>query len=180
MSKREMLLKLINDYSPNDSDQNAVKSVFTSFVEDNSDCFLRSNLSGHITGSCWLISPDDSEILLTHHKKIGDWFQLGGHADGDPDILAVALREAMEESGIAGILPVYDQIFDLDIHLIPKHFDVPTHFHYDVRFALRAPHKNFTVSDESHALAWRSIKSLAENHDTNLSLRRMAKKWLKE
>src|SRR5512134_1717771 len=70
------------------------------FVRANPDCFERSNPEGHVTGSAWIVSADRRSFLLTHHRKLGRWLQLGGHADGDPDPLRVALREAQEESGM--------------------------------------------------------------------------------
>ncbi|GIS73179.1 MAG: hypothetical protein CM1200mP10_27560 [Candidatus Neomarinimicrobiota bacterium] len=70
------------------------------FLDEETGYFLRNNYNGHFTGSAWIISPDKSYILMTHHKKLGKWIQLGGHADGESDLLKVALREATEESGI--------------------------------------------------------------------------------
>ena len=85
------------------------------FIATNPHCFERKN-KGHITGSVWLVNHDMTQVLLTHHKKLKIWLQLGGHADGDPDIKAVALKEAQEESGIGHLEFVYDDIFDFDIH----------------------------------------------------------------
>ena len=67
---------------------------FDTFIDGNVDCFDRSNLEGHVTGSAWLVSPDTRQALLTHHKKLGRWLQLGGHSDGEPDTLLVSKREA--------------------------------------------------------------------------------------
>lgn len=178
MPHRLPLINLLNAYTPSDSGQIAAKAQIMSFAEKHEDCFSRNNLAGHITGSCFLVDPEGREILLTHHKKIGSWLQLGGHADDDPNILRVALREACEESGIDGIEVVTPQIFDVDIHLINAHIGVPEHFHYDVRFILRAPHKNTHISDESNDLCWRSIETIATDPSFDESLRRMARKWL--
>ena len=71
------------------------------FVEQYPQCFDRSLTVGHITGSAWLLDPSSKQLLLTHHKKLDIWVQLGGHSDGDPDTRSVALREAEEESGLA-------------------------------------------------------------------------------
>jgi hypothetical protein len=70
------------------------------FIEAHPDCFLRSQLTGHVTGSAWVVDPSRSRTLLMHHLKLDKWVQLGGHADGDPDLWAVAQREACEESGL--------------------------------------------------------------------------------
>lgn len=146
------------------------------FIAAHPDHLQRSQPAGHLTGSAWLADPTGRQVLLTHHRKLGIWVQLGGHADGDPDLLAVALREAHEESGIRVIDAVSPAIFDLDIHPIPARGSEPAHHHYDVRFALRAGERRFVVGDESHDLAWVTIDRLAEK-TTEPSLLRMAAKW---
>ena len=104
------------------------------FVKDHEDCFERSRLSGHVTGSCWLENYDGTKFLLTKHKKLKSWLQLGGHADGDSDIIRVSLKEAHEESGLKNIELISADIFDLGVHLIPKCKNIPQHYHYDIRF----------------------------------------------
>jgi len=117
-------------------------------------------------------------VLLTHHRKLRRWLQLGGHADGERDLAAVALREAEEESGLHGLTIIPD-IFDLDRHWIPAHGHTPGHWHYDVRYMVRAgADEAFVVSAESLDLAWRDIAALAKNPEAGLSLRRMARKFL--
>ena len=119
-------------------------------------CFERDCCDdGHVTGSALVVDRTATRVLLTHHAKVGRWLQLGGHADGDPDPLAVACREAVEESGLA-VTPLLDDIIDLDIHgpSTPRGRN-PAHFHYDVRFLLQARHSEaFTVTAESLALRW--------------------------
>jgi 8-oxo-dGTP pyrophosphatase MutT (NUDIX family) len=142
--------------------------------------FRREARDAHFTGSAWLVSPDGQRVLLTHHRKLGRWLQLGGHADGDIDLARVALREAEEESGLDG-LEVLPELFDLDRHRIPARGDEPEHWHYDVRYVVRAgKNQAFVVSEESHALAWGSIRELADDPDNDESLRRMAQKWLQQ
>lgn len=115
--------------------------------------------------------------MLTHHRKLDRWLQLGGHADGDGDLAAVALREAEEESGMSG-LTLQGGVFDLDRHLIPARGDEPAHWHYDVRFVVRASDEVFQVSEESHSLAWKSIAGIAADDNADESMRRMARRWL--
>lgn len=125
------------------------------FVETHEDCLLRSCVPGHLTGSAWILSPDRTRTLLTHHHKLDKWLQLGGHADGDPDLLAVALREAREESGLARVRAVSPEIFDLDRHWIPARKTDPGHYHYDLRFLIEAdPADPLVISNESKDLAW--------------------------
>lgn len=151
---------------------------FIELVEAAGNPYVRERLEGHLTASSLVVSADGRRTLLTHHRKLGLWLQPGGHADGDTDLARVALREAEEETGLAGLV-IEPGIFDLDLHWIPEHKGVPAHWHYDVRYIVRAGRdERFTVSEESHALAWRDIASLATDPSMDGSLRRMARKWL--
>jgi 8-oxo-dGTP pyrophosphatase MutT (NUDIX family) len=153
-------------------------SDFIDFLAIGEHGFLRETCEGHFTGSAWLVSADGQRVLLTHHRKLERWLQLGGHADGDTDLARVALREAEEESGLDD-LTVLAEPFDLDRHRIPARGDEPEHWHYDVRYVVRAgSNEQFMVSEESHALAWRSIREIADDATSEVSLRRMAQKWL--
>lgn len=125
------------------------------FTEAHEDCLLRSQLSGHLTGSAWIVDTARERTLLTHHRKLDKWLQLGGHADGDPDLLAVALREAREESGLTRLRPVSTRLFDVDRHWIPERKTEPAHWHYDLRFMIEAdPNEPLVVTNESKDLAW--------------------------
>lgn len=175
---RRTLLNLLARYRPRDADDARTLERFTAFVETHADCFERSLEVGHITGAAWLVDASGERVLLTHHRKLGMWLQLGGHADGDPDPLRVAMCEAREESGIHTITPISRGIFDLDIHEIPPHGDVPAHLHYDVRFLLRVEGDDtYRVSDESVDLAWTPIDDV-QGMDVDASILRMREKWL--
>lgn len=155
----------------------AVAEAFRVLLADAHDPFVRARLDGHFTASAWLVDATGTRLLMTHHRKLDRWLQLGGHADGDRDLPAVALREAREESGLAGLV-VEQAIFDLDAHWIPARAEVPGHWHHDVRYVVRATGgEDFVVSDESHALAWRDIDALREDAGTDPSIARMARKW---
>lgn len=149
------------------------------FVEAHPDCFLRSQLSGHLTGSAWIVSPDRKHTLLTHHRQLDKWLQLGGHADGDPDLPAVAMREAQEESGLANLRAVSAVPFDVDRHLIPERKGVPAHYHYDLRFMIEAdPAEPLIISSESHDLAWVEITRVT-SLNAEESMARMVRKTLR-
>jgi len=153
-------------------------ALFRDFGRAHADAFERSCVPGHYTGSAWLVSADGERVLLLHHRKLDRWLQPGGHADGDTDLARVALREAEEETGLAD-LALEPGIYDLDRHLIPARKQDPEHWHYDVRFVVRAlGSERFTVSDESHALEWRPVADVAEDASADPSVRRMARKWL--
>ncbi len=151
-------------------------SQLRAFVTGYVDCFERSLAVGHVTGSAWVVDRRGDAALLTHHRKLGKWLQLGGHADGDADVRRVALREAVEESGLAGIELASDAIYDVDVHEIPARGDEPAHLHYDVRFAFFADRGGVPVaSDESIAVAWVPLAEI-ERFAIDDSVRRLAAK----
>lgn len=159
-------------------EQAAEAERFAGFLASSPDVFERGHPPGHFTGSAWLVSADGQRVLLTHHRKLARWLQLGGHADGDADLARVALREAEEESGL-GDLVLEGGIFDLDRHLIPARGADPDHWHYDVRFVVRATGSEaFAASEESLALAWKPIAEIAADPSADASMRRMAARWL--
>ena len=152
--------------------------AFLEFLGSDDAVFERAHAFGHFTGSAWLVSADGERVLLTHHRKLARWLQLGGHADGDADLARVALREAEEESGLSDLVGELE-IFDLDYHRIPARGDEPEHWHYDVRYVVRATaSEGFSISEESLSLAWKSIRAIAADPAADQSLRRMADKWL--
>lgn len=168
----------LDEYHRRWPEEAAVVDHFRDLLADPDDPFVRDRLAGHFTASAWLVSADGARVLLTHHRKLDRWLQLGGHADGDRDLPRVALKEAEEESGLRG-LQLEPGLFDLDRHWIPEHKGVPPHWHYDLRYVVRAgADEGFVVSDESHALAWREVRTLVEENDLDASVRRMAHKWL--
>ncbi len=175
---QQQVLDLLNQYIESEPENRYSKALLIEFAQQYKDCCERTLLFGHFTGSCWLVSKDGLRVLLTHHKKLGRWLQLGGHADGDSNLAQVALREAEEESGLTD-LAVEAEIFDLERHTIPARGAEPEHYHHDVRFVVHATgSEEFVVSDESHALAWRTISELVDDVEAEESIRRMAKKWL--
>lgn len=165
-------------YAARHPDEAETTARFVELLGDPQDPFRRERLAGHFTASCWLVDRSGTRVLLTHHRKLGAWLQLGGHADGEHDLAAAALREAEEESGLPGLL-LEPGIFDLDRHWIPQHKGVPAHWHHDVRYVIRAGSEEaYVVSEESHDLAWRAIDALVDDPAVDASLRRMARKWL--
>ena len=156
----------------------ATVDLFLALLAEGGEAFRRERLAGHFTASAWVVAADGARTLLTHHRKLGLWLQPGGHADGDTELPRAALKEAEEETGLPG-LRIESGIFDLDRHWIPEHKGVPAHWHYDVRYVVRAgADEAFVVSEESHALAWREIAELAQEEAADSSVRRMAQKWL--
>ncbi|MBK7091238.1 MAG: NUDIX hydrolase [bacterium] len=175
MHRRDILDKLAN-FIPRDPRDSNCRDQFIEFIKTNPNCFERSLEIGHITGSAWIVNPARDRFLLTFHKKLELWLQLGGHADGNPSVLEVALGEAREESGIYRVEPLSDQIYDLDIHRIPGHKGVPEHFHYDVRFICEADDTvPLIISDESHDLRWLTAAEVLERTSEESILRMLRK-----
>ncbi|MBX3464485.1 MAG: NUDIX hydrolase [Planctomycetes bacterium] len=164
---RRALIALLHRHAEVWPDQAALAERFLAFVGAHPDCLLRSCRPGHVTASAWILSPDGRRALLTHHRKLGRWLQLGGHVDGEPRVERAALREAQEESGLAefelltwsplGLVPL-----DLDVHPIPARGAEPWHEHWDVRFLLRARREApLRVSAESNDVRWLPTEELA-------------------
>ena len=171
------LKKSINIYIKKYPKEIAALEILDFLKTDN--CFSKDNQNGHFTGSAWIVSPDKNHILMTHHKKLGMWLQLGGHADGEMNLFKVALREAREESGIWSFNALDNEIFDIDIHQIPPYKNNLAHKHYDIRFLLEADPQSSKViiSHESYDVSWIPINKVAELNPED-SIKRMLKKTM--
>jgi 8-oxo-dGTP pyrophosphatase MutT (NUDIX family) len=175
-ASRAGLLDELRAYAPADERETAMRARLVAFVAAYPDAFERALAVGHVTASAWIVDPSRTRALLAHHRKLGKWLQLGGHADGDPDVRGTALREAREESGLTSLRFASDAIYDLDVHPIPARPGEPAHDHYDVRFAFEAdPEEPLTASAESHALAWVALDDLP-SYGADESVLRLARK----
>jgi 8-oxo-dGTP pyrophosphatase MutT (NUDIX family) len=176
---RQPLLQLLKAHQPFDQTEAQMLERIQRFVCEQENCFEHFLLEGHVTGSAWIVNQDSTQVLLLHHAKLDRWLQPGGHCDGDGDVLRVALREAKEESGLTSLEVVSTTVFDVDVHWIPERpaaqNHVPGHWHYDVRFLLRADSAApLSLNEEAKALRWvdlDEVKTWSEQ-----SLRRMALK----
>lgn len=140
--------------------------------------YQRDHLPGHITASSWIINREGSKVLLVQHAALKKWLQPGGHADGDENVLAVAIREANEETGLTNLTLAGPGIHDIDIHRIPERKDLsfPAHDHYDVRFIFRADEtEELKISDESTDLRWIDLTTL-EKFNSEISILRLRSK----
>ena len=181
------LIELIDRYQQVYPDELRSVARVGALLRDRPRCFARDCFPAHFTASAWIVSADLRRFLLTHHRKLDRWLQLGGHADGASDLPGAALREAREESGMRDfewpmrdghVLPV-----DLDVHGIPPHDGEPAHEHYDVRFVLVArAGQSLRRSSESKDLRWFEREELEQVTEEESLLRfgRKAYAWLDE
>jgi len=154
IASRQDLIKGLTSYQTQFNEEKAFCPQFLALLQQEG-CYQRNHLPGHLTGSAFIIDKSRHYTLLTHHAKLNKWLQPGGHADGDENIAGVALREAREETGVTNFVFLQENIFDIDIHLIPARKDFPEHFHYDIRFLLEASRdERLVITEESHDLDW--------------------------
>ena len=177
---RKLLQQALGHYLARFPNEGETVARIRTLVAGHPDCFERTCLPGHITGSAWIVSPDRSRYLMTRHRIFDRWLQLGGHSDGCAQPHLVALREAEEESGLTGFglyrEPEGFVPLDVDIHTIAARAGVPAHAHYDIRYLLTASdEKPLIVSDESHDLRWFDSNELMELIQEE-SVLRMARK----
>jgi len=168
-------------YTPHNVEDAARWAQLTAFVARGPEVYTRSTAhGGHVTASAFVLSPDLGSVLLTHHRKLGLWLQLGGHCDGIVDTRFVALKEAYEESGLRQITPLSQDILGIDCLPVPAFGPDPAHLHYDVRYLMRAHDRGITVSAESHDLAWVPLPELERytQEPTMLRLRAAALRML--
>ncbi len=163
---------VLETYIPSDREQEEFRSRMLAFLAEHpADAHLRTCLPGHFTASALLVDRSRGKALLTFHKKLGRWLQVGGHCDGDANFAHVAWRELIEESGIEPIS--MGAAVDLDIHVIPARPGEPEHLHLDVRFVAEAPPGACaTANEESLRMEWFSPREL-EHLDTDPSVRRL-------
>jgi len=175
---REQLLEKFRAYGeqPLAADERAMLAEFGPFIARHPDCLWRTCRPGHLTASAWVVDPARERTLLMHHRKLARWLQPGGHVDGDPDLLASALREAREETGLQYLVPVSSEIFDVDRHWIPERKAEPGHWHFDVRYLIEAdPAEPVVVTSESKELRWVKLARVMELNPEESLLRLVRK-----
>jgi 8-oxo-dGTP pyrophosphatase MutT (NUDIX family) len=156
---RAALVESLRRHLPADDEEAGDRDRILAFVLRHERPFDRGILEGHLTGSAITVSADGSSVLLLHHRKLDRWLQPGGHGDpGEATGEEVALREALEESGIRGLLlhPTAPRPLDVDVHGIPAREGEPAHEHLDLRYLVIAPEDAAIAPDlaELHEIRW--------------------------
>ena len=132
----------IKAYRPWNEQERQDQAVILAFLDKNPDAFYRTNLLAHMTASAWVVNPQRSKALMVYHRLYDSWSWTGGHADGEEDLLAVALREVREETGVQRLRPVTEEIYSLEILTVDGHEKhgqyVPSHLHLNLTYLLEA------------------------------------------
>ena len=146
------------------------------FLDAHDDALHRSCREGHLTGSALVVDATAERFVLLHHRKLRRWLQPGGHCDGDANLAAVALREATEETGLAG-LRVHPVAVDVDVHEVAPPAEGP-HLHLDVRYLVVAPPgAELSGNHESTDIRWAAVEELG-SLDVDDGLRRLVRHGL--
>ena len=158
------IVEEIKKYRPCNEQEQRDKAVILAFLENNEDAFLRSNLLAHMTASSWIVNPGRTKTLMVYHNIYDSWSWTGGHADGETDLLSMALREAREETGIAHVRPVSPEIFSLEVLTVDGHEKrgeyVPSHLHLNVTYLLEAEESDtlHICKEENSGVAWFTLE----------------------
>lgn len=164
-----MLIEALERYIPDCEQEIHDKRMMLHYAKQFDDVLLRSNETAHFTASPWIVNTDRSRVLMVHHNIYGSWSWVGGHADGDPNLLSVALREAQEETGVCEIRPTSEDIFSLEILTVPAHIKrgkyVVPHLHLNATFLVETDDHQPIRSkpDENSAVRWFSLDEAVES-----------------
>ena len=158
------IVEEIKKYRPCNAQEQRDQTLILDFLEKNGDAFLRSNLLAHMTASSWIVNPERTKTLMVYHNLYDSWSWTGGHADGETDLLSVALREAREETGIEHVRPLSPEIFSLEVLTVDGHEKrgeyVPSHLHMNVTYLLEAEESDtlHVCREENSGVAWFTLE----------------------
>ena len=152
-------------YLPYNEQEYRDQKMILEFLDAHPDAFLRSNKLAHMTASAWAVNPERSKVLMVYHKIYDSWSWTGGHADGEEDLLSVALRELREETGAEHIRPVTEDIFSLEVLTVDGHEKrgeyVSSHLHMNVTYLLEAKESDTLriCQPENSAVSWFTLSA---------------------
>ena len=156
----ETLIQQLERYKPWNEQEERDRLLILQCLREQKDIFTRSNRLAHMTASAWVVNPDRSRVLMAYHNIYHSWSWLGGHADGETDLLSVAIREVQEESGICHVRPVSEEIFSVESLTVDGHVKrgeyVSSHLHLNVTYLLEASdEESLSIKKyENSGVAW--------------------------
>jgi 8-oxo-dGTP pyrophosphatase MutT (NUDIX family) len=159
----------IADFLPKNEQERVDQAAILSFIDNHSDVLVRSNLVAHVTSSAIIVNPTMTKVLFAHHNLYQSWGWVGGHNDGDPDLLGVALKEAEEETGVHGLVPVSESIFMIDVIHVTNHLKhckyVGDHLHLNVTFLLQGDETQTPrhKPDENSGVRWFTLEEALDH-----------------
>ena len=162
------LLQQLKSYQPYNEQEDNDKTVMLELLEKEADIFSRENKTAHVTASAWLVNKEHTKVLMIYHNIYHSWAWTGGHADGETDLLAVAMKEAKEETGVETIVPVTNEIFSIEILTVDGHVKrgryVPSHLHLNVTYLLEADEAEVlrVKPDENSGVKWFLLEEALE------------------
>ena len=168
MITRQELINQIEDYKPFNEQEKMDKLLLLNWIRNNDNAFSRENTVAHMTASAWVVNKDRSKVLMVYHNIYNSWSWLGGHADGETDLLSVALREVKEEAGITNVKLVSEEIFSLESLTVDGHVKkgnyISSHLHLNVTYLLEADSDEAVSikADENSGVAWFSPEKALE------------------
>ena len=156
----------VKNYKPYNEQESKDKEVILNCIDRFEDVLTRNNEIAHITSSSFIVNKNRDKVLMVHHNIYNSWSWTGGHADGEEDLLAVAIREAQEETGVIKVFPVNSEIISLDVlHVVPhikKGKYISAHLHLSVTYLLQADEQETLVikEDENSGVKWIPIDEI--------------------
>lgn len=173
------LKREIEKFQPFDELEAEDQKKCLDFLESDEDKFVRTNLKRHFIGDA-LVVDGKGNVLLNFHKALNMWIMFGGHADGEENLLNVAIRELREESGITEFELASDGIFDISVALVPENKlkNEPEHHHYNIAFLMLVKNYDFKISEESNDITWFTSKEAYEK-TASVFVKRQIKKYEK-
>lgn len=165
--QEEWLYSQIRQYIPFNEQEERDRLLILQCLREQKDIFSRENQAMHMTASAWVVNPDRSRVLMVYHNIYDSWSWLGGHADGERDLLSVALREVQEESGLL-VHPVSEEIYSLEVLTVDGHVKrgkyVSSHLHLNLTYLLEGNdgEELHSQPDENSGAAWFSLQNAVE------------------
>ena len=162
----ERLIRQIENYTPFNPQEMRDKAQILAFLRSGTELFTRDNPVAHLTASAWVVSPDRRQVIMVYHNLYKSWSWMGGHADGDHDLLHVAKKEVMEECGLTELTVVSPEIFSLEILSVAGHEKkgayLSSHLHLNVTYLFEAdPAQPLRIKpDENSGVAWVAVEDI--------------------